>query len=726
MQPRRAPARLAATLGILFSMTALARSPAAAAGLADGELPDAVNAALVRVELRAKAADGEEPDAAGWNRRCPNCGEYHDSALDDAVKQDRPATSAGYLVAPDRVLAADPMIEARFVDDWHIRLGDETVAATPVAWAADRPAMILQLAQPLAAGRALDLAPAPADTPLYVLEPGGSDNGWTHWLQPWQQNAGWLLQNGRRLRALPVGALFLAESGRPVAVNYADRLPADADWLAPHDAWNWLDAAAYEAGLDRVRAAVAAMLLQADIKLRAKPVRPGEQQNHRNDDGDENALDLPQTALVIGPRRVLVLTALAPGLTARVESIRLRLADGSTIDAGFVGSSSEFGALVVEPDRDLPMPVALKSADWQALRDHLLYTADLRFSGEERRIHYGHLRIADTGPGYKNRIVPTFARGKMENVFLFDTAGDLLGLPVAKRVKAKRNRWESAEVFTLSAGELAAFNAAPDTWADPRNVPLSEADSRRLAWLGVDLQPLDEDLALAHGVSTQTDDGGHGALVTHVYPDSPAARVGLEVGDVLLRVQPEGAATPVDIEVERHAFFDRPFPWERYDEVNEAYFDRIPFPWVPAESSFNLLLKDLGFGAPYRLDYARGGAVASVNLTVEPGPEHFMAAPELARDDLGFRVRQLTFETRRFYQLADTEQALVVSKVEAGGAAAVAGLKPYELITHVNDRPVGTVAEITAALAESPRARLAVRRMNQNRVVILDATPAAD
>ncbi|MFH1496231.1 MAG: hypothetical protein ABII82_00260 [Verrucomicrobiota bacterium] len=705
-------------------MTVLAPSPAVA-GLADGELPDAVNAALVRVELHARAADGEDPDAAGWNRRCPDCGRYHDSQLDDAVKQDRPAVSAGYLVAPDRVLTADPMVEPRFVDQWRVRLGDEVVAATPVAWAADRPAMILQLAQPLAAARPLDFAPAPADASLHVLQPGGADNAWTHRLQPWQPS-GWLLQNDRRLRTLPVGALFLADSGRPVAVNYADRLPADADWLAPHASWDWLEAPAYETALDRVRAAVAAMLLQADLQLRAKPVRPGEQQNRRDDDEDETALDLPQTALVIGPRRVLVLTALAPGLTARIESIRLRLADGATIDAAFVGSSAEFGALVVEPDRDLPMPAALASADWEALRDRLLFTADLRFSGEERRVHYGHLRLADTGPGYKNRVVPDFARGKMENVFLFDPAGNLLGLPLAKRIKAKRNRWERPEPFTLAAGELVAFNAAPDTWADPRNVPLSEADSRRLAWLGVDLQPLDQDLALAHGVSTQTDDGGHGALVTHVHAGSPAARVGLEVGDVLLRVQPDGASTPVDIEVERHAFFDRPFPWERYDEINEAYFDRIPFPWIPAETTFNLLLKDLGFGSSYRLDYARGGVVASIDLTVEPGPEHFMAAPELARDDLGFRVRQLTFETRRFYQLADTDQALVVSKVEAGGAAAVAGLKPYELVTHVNDRPVGTVAEFTTALAESPRARLAVRRMNQNRVVILDAsaTPA--
>ena len=63
---------------------ATASLPLKAAGLAEGDLPASLTSALVRVELLAQTSGGDQPDAAGWNQRCPNCGNYHDSALDTA------------------------------------------------------------------------------------------------------------------------------------------------------------------------------------------------------------------------------------------------------------------------------------------------------------------------------------------------------------------------------------------------------------------------------------------------------------------------------------------------------------------------------------------------------------------------------------------------------------------------------------------------------------------
>ncbi|HEY9250278.1 MAG TPA: PDZ domain-containing protein, partial [Rariglobus sp.] len=354
----------------------------------------------------------------------------------------------------------------------------------------------------------------------------------------------------------------------------------------------------------------------------------------------------------------------------------------------------------------------------------MLFTADIRMTGEERVIHCGHLRFSSLQPGYKNRPVPAFGGSKITTTFLFDSDGRLVGLPMAKRVKSKQSRWDNPDAFMVAAAEAARFTGETAGWADARNHPLTEAESRRLAWLGVDLQPLDAELALAHGVSTQTDNGGHGALVTHLYAGSPADKAGLKTGDVLLRVLPEGGVKPVNIEVERHAFSDQPFPWDRYDEINETYFDRIPAPWLPAENSLHRMLKDFGVGTAYRLDYARAGKVASLELKVEAGPLHFMTAPESVRDALGFRLRELTFETRRFYQLSDDAPALIVARVEAGGAAAVAGLKPYELIITVNDQPVGTAEAFDRAVAAGGVLRIGVRRMNQSRVVVLDTAAA--
>ncbi|MDZ7620032.1 MAG: trypsin-like peptidase domain-containing protein [Patescibacteria group bacterium] len=48
-------------------------------------------------------------------------------------------------------------------------------------------------------------------------------------------------------------------------------------------------------------------------------------------------------------------------------------------------------------------------------------------------------------------------------------------------------------------------------------------------WLGVALQALDDDLAERFGL-----EGAHGALVTGVLPDSPAAAAGIRIGDVIV------------------------------------------------------------------------------------------------------------------------------------------------------------------------------------------------
>jgi hypothetical protein len=85
---RRILASLAAAL-----LLAAAWPAAHAAGLEEGEVPAPVLAALVQVEAFVQAAEGEEPDAAGWSRRCPKCGEYHVNELSQATWSPRTGCS---------------------------------------------------------------------------------------------------------------------------------------------------------------------------------------------------------------------------------------------------------------------------------------------------------------------------------------------------------------------------------------------------------------------------------------------------------------------------------------------------------------------------------------------------------------------------------------------------------------------------------------------------------
>lgn len=364
---------------------------------------------------------------------------------------------------------------------------------------------------------------------------------------------------------------------------------------------------------------------------------------------------------------------------------------------------------------------------WTESRDRLLWTVTLKLRGDETLAQTGHLRVLSAAPGWQGIMVPEFGTDS-ERMFIFDTQGRLLGLPVAARKDSLgRNRWSSSESpHVFPAALLAAsISGEPSTWADPSNRPLSASEARRIAWLGVETQTLDEKLAASHGVSDQTEQGESGVLVTHVYPNSPAARGGLMTGDVLLSILRQGSSAEIKISENRHIFSERPFPWEHYDKMPDEYFDRIPLPWPPADNKLNTMLKDLGEGTPYTLNYVRDGKPRTHVFTVERSPDYFLSAPEITLESPGLQLRELTFETRRYYQIPEDRAALIVSRVTPGGRAAVAGIKPYELITEINGTPVTTASAFAAAVNSGAGIRLQVRRMHQSRVVNIEIQPAS-
>lgn len=80
-------------------------------------------------------------------------------------------------------------------------------------------------------------------------------------------------------------------------------------------------------------------------------------------------------------------------------------------------------------------------------------------------------------------------------------------------------------------------------------------------------------------------------------------------------------------------------------------------------------------------------------------------------------VRDLTYEIRRYFQKTEQDPGVIVSKIEPGSKASVSGMRPYEIITHVNDKPVMNVKDFEKNIADQQELRLEVKRMAQGRVV---------
>jgi len=83
----------------------------------------------------------------------------------------------------------------------------------------------------------------------------------------------------------------------------------------------------------------------------------------------------------------------------------------------------------------------------------------------------------------------------------------------------------------------------------------------------------------------------------------------------------------------------------------------------------------------------------------------------------GVTLCALTQDVRDYLGLGPDAPGLVVCAVEPGGAAVTAGLRPYELVTHINGTPLRSSEELAALTARARAYRLNVTRMTASRVV---------
>ena len=82
----------------------------------------------------------------------------------------------------------------------------------------------------------------------------------------------------------------------------------------------------------------------------------------------------------------------------------------------------------------------------------------------------------------------------------------------------------------------------------------------------------------------------------------------------------------------------------------------------------------------------------------------------------------MTFEARRYFQKTVTDPGVIVHAVVPGSRAGVGGIRPYEIITHVNDKPVTGVKGFAGLIAGQDELRLTVLRMTTGRLVKLRMT----
>jgi serine protease Do len=231
---------------------------------------------------------------------------------------------------------------------------------------------------------------------------------------------------------------------------------------------------------------------------------------------------------------------------------------------------------------------------------------------------------------------------------LFNMDGDVIGVNTA--------------IISPTGGSIGIGFAVPSDIAVPVIEQLKQYGETRRGWLGVRIQSVSEDIAETLGVPENT-----GALVAGITPEGPAAKAGIESGDVIMKFDGKDVTTMrglprivaqtqigknVDVEALRKG--------ERKNfKVVVGRLDEDDKPSEPAKA--------------------------------EPkGPDK----PAPGRAMIGLKVTPLTDELRRKHGLDRSIKGLLVTEADPQSPAAEKGIKAGDVIVEAAQEQVNSVDDL--------------------------------
>lgn len=243
---------------------------------------------------------------------------------------------------------------------------------------------------------------------------------------------------------------------------------------------------------------------------------------------------------------------------------------------------------------------------------------------------------------------------------LFNLQGEVIGI--------------NSQIFTRSGGFMGL------SFAIPIDVAMDVADQLRTegkvsrGWLGVAIQEVNRDLAESFGLERPA-----GALVAQVMDGGPAAKGGLRVGDVILSV-------------DGHA--------------------------IDMSADLPHLIGAIKPNTKAKLEIVRDGERETLTVQIGALPDEGEEAAaaernaEKSNNRLGVKVSELTAEQKRSLDLPG---GVVITEVSSGPAAMI-GLRPGDVITHLNNQAIDSVSTFARVAEQLPKNRsVSMRVLRQGR-----------
>lgn len=455
----------------------------------------------------------------------------------------------------------------------------------------------------------------------------------------------------------------------------------------------------------------------------------------------EGGRETTDYGFAISPRRFFVASEMSEAVAARIEKIEVSLPGrAAPCAAKFVGAYKAFAGYVVEADESVvPAPPDRDAVEAFPFGRPIPTLRVVKKYGRRKSL-LGYARILAHQRGYQHRLYavpdPPLAPGTL----LFDLEGRPAGFVARLRrddekVRALRDtqqqgyaRWdgglhsEDSRLFLFR--DVREALSAPEAALDPDIRVKSKFEERRRVWLGVECCTLNKELSRQMGIEGPTKSGQIGLLVVDVYDDSPARRLGLKEGDVLLKIQEKGKKEPVELRSAEQDFpaFLSMLPGMPESEEEEVWLSEPP--WRPQRNALTTVLTTIGKGKTVVVSCLVDHRDVEKELVLEEGPPDFESATRKKHEATGLTVRDLTYEVRKALRLAQDAPGAVVSKVEEGFPAAVVKIHPFDVIQRVDGKDVSGVEALmsmfqSAQASGVPSVKVQILRLNRTRFLDL-------
>ncbi|TCL69459.1 DegQ family serine endoprotease [Rhizobium sp. BK251] len=336
--------------------------------------------------------------------------------------------------------------------------------------------------------------------------------------------------------------------------------------------------------------------------------------------------------------------------------LKVTLDDGTELPAKLLGADPKSDLAVLKIDAPKPLPtVAWGDSNKLKLGDPILAIGNPFGVGTTVTAGIVSARGRDLHSGPYDDFIQIDAPINHGNSGgpLVDRDGKVVGINTA--------------IYSPNGGSVGVGFAIPSDEAKAIVAKLEKNGSIEHGYLGVQIQPVTPEVADAIGLSK-----ANGALVADITKDSPAAKAGLQAGDVVTAVGDETVKTPKDL---------------------------------------SRLVADLVPGDKEMLTVWRDGK--SVDLNVAIGDNDTQQAALEGQDEQGQKSSQpsigvglanLTPEIRQQLNLSSDVNGVVVASVNPDKPAAAAGIQMGDVIVSVNQKPVQDAHDIKAAVADASKA----------------------